>query len=292
MTKYENFKDKQDWLKARTKYITSTEVAALFGCERSGEYGKSYFELWHNKKDKTFEIDEGGNDARKGLYFEPAIAKWFSDIHGLGIEEFNEFAYDDDTRQGSSFDYEINYGLVDGVDLSGALMEIKTAKYSIYKEKWLNDMPPAYIEFQVQMQMKMCGADKAVIVLFVDGDFSPRHWIIKACPDTHKAIDIKCAEFWKSVDEGIEPEPDFDKDSDFVIGLNQDAEGVEEASEELVLLLEGYKAAKAREKAVASELKKAKARIFAATKAEVLMWDDCKATLKTNKNGTRVLNIK
>ena len=291
-TEYTIYETKKEWLQARTKCITSTEIAALFNCERSGQYGKSLFELWHEKKNQTFEYTEGGNDARKGLYFEPAIAKWFADIHELAIVPFDEFAFDPDTRQGASFDYQIIGGYIGETPMNDAVMEIKTAKYSIYKEKWIDDKPPAYIEFQVQMQLKLSGLKYGVIVLFVDGDFEPRHWIIEACPDIHKAIDIKCAEFWKSIDEGAEPEPDFSKDADFVIGLNQDAEGVEDASEEQINLALEYMSQKKVEKANQAALKSLKAQLFASTDAEVLKFDDTTVSMKQNKNGTRVLTIK
>ena len=291
-TELKEFTCKKEWLKARTGYLTSTEIAALFNAERSGQYGKSLFELWHEKKNKTFEYTEGGNDARKGLYFEPAIAKWFSDIHDLAIVPFRDFAFDDETRQGASFDYEILGGCIDDIDMSSAIMEIKTAKYSIYKEKWVNDMPPAYIDFQVQLQMKLAGRKRAVIVLFVDGEMSPRHWIVEACPVVHKAIDIKVAEFWKSIDDNVEPEPDFDKDSKFVISQHQESEGVEEASEDLIKMLEQYKSVKAGEKETTKCLASLRAQIFRSTDAELLTYDDEKISLATSKAGIRSLKFK
>jgi hypothetical protein len=291
-TQYTEFTCKKEWLKTRTGYLTSTEIAALFNAERSGQYGKSLFELWHDKKNKTFEYIEGGNDARKGLYFEPAIAKWFADIHDLAIVPFKDFAYDDETRQGASFDYEILGGCIGDINMANAIMEIKTAKYSIYKEKWVNDMPPAYIDFQVQDQMKIAGRKMAVIVLFVDGEMAPRYWIVEACPVVHEAIDIKVAEFWKSIDDNIEPEPDFDKDSKFVISQHQCSEGVEEATEEQIAILEKYKALNAQTKATTKEMTALKAKLFRSTDAEVLTYDDCKVGLKTSKTDVRALTFK
>ena len=44
---------KQDWLKARTEDITSTEVSALFGISPY----TTAFELWHRKHD-GFEVEK------------------------------------------------------------------------------------------------------------------------------------------------------------------------------------------------------------------------------------------
>lgn len=285
-------KDDKEWHVKRSKLITSTDICGLFECERSGEYGKSYFQLWHEKKNGYYEVKEGGGDAQKGNFFEPAIAKWFASIHDLLISEFNEFAHDDELRQGTSFDYQITAGHVDDINVASSIMEIKTASYQIYKEKWVNDMPPAYIDFQCRYQMKLTGIKKCVLVLFVDGDFAPRHWIIEACQIVERAIDIKVAEFWQSIEDNIEPEPNFDKDSDFVISQNQSSEGVEEATQEQILMLEEYKSLNAQTKELATGMRALKAHLFRSTTAECLTWDDQKAGMKTNKNGTRVLTFK
>lgn len=203
-----NIENKEHWLSLRTKDITSTDCAVLFGLSPY----KTIFELWHEKKSEISMNFTENNRMKWGSRLEAVIAEGIAQDKGWTVTPMKDYHRDEVNKIGSSFDYYI--------ENENAILEIKNVDSLVYKNKWTEFEAPTHIELQVQHQMLVSGLTKAYICAFVGGnDF---HVIERqANEDIHKAIVEKSKEFWKSIEDNIEPKIDFERDAEFLIALNQ-----------------------------------------------------------------------
>lgn len=201
ITKHDN---EAAWLEARKSDITSTEVAALFGCS---PYLTAY-ELFHRKTgaiDAAFEVNER---MEVGQVIEPAIAALASRRLGIELVPFKEYARIPEVRAGASFDYRSTSG-----DL---IVECKNVDGLEFKRKWLTEFDnieaPPHIELQVQAQMEVADVDRCVIAALVGGNELK---IIERERDREIGAMIlaKIADFWKRIADGNPPPPDFEQDA-------------------------------------------------------------------------------
>lgn len=244
-----------EWLDLKLDDVTSTEVGALFGLSPY----LTEFELFHYKSTRTspdFDI----NDRMKwGKRLEAVIAEGISEDLGLTVRPLKEYMRHSAVKgMGSSFDYAI-LGHQDGP----GLMEIKNVDSLVYRREWNDDEAPAHIETQVQHQMEVADANWCLIVCFCGGN---RPYVIRRERDREvgKVLCKRVEKFWKDIEVGKAPTPDFIKDAEFIISLHQSA-GVRqlEADENVMGMLAEYAHLTAEAKSY-SELKEAK-------KAEILL---------------------
>lgn len=213
------FTTEQAWLAERAKDITSTESAALFGLS---PYVTRY-ELWHRKRG-NLQTDFATNDRMLwGNRLEAAIAHGIADEQGWQIQPMKDYRRIEGERTGSSFDFEI-LNHPDGP----AHLEIKNVDYLAFRDGWLEHddgtvEAPAHIEMQVQHQMLVSGYERSFIGAFIGGN---RYVIIERLRDADviAAIRHRIRQFWRDVDDGIEPPPLMPEDAAAVIRLNQFAE--------------------------------------------------------------------
>ncbi len=245
----------EEWLKLRTRDITSTESAALFGMS---PYMTS-FELWHRKKQGNIVEIEPNERMRWGTRLQDSIAAGIAADEKWIVSRRAQYERLPEQRLGASFDFTI-LGLEDG----DGLLEIKNVDSLALRDGWIiedeNVEAPPHIEMQVQHQLLVSGLPYAYIGALVGGN---RSVLIKRkpAPDIIQSIVEETEKFWRSIDANKEPKPDFSKDSKFiaklytsvregrVVNMEKDAEVTE--------LVTAYKeAAKARDEAKAKLLVK------------------------------------
>lgn len=226
------------WLDLRTQVVTSTEVAALFD---QSPY-MTAFELWHRKAGKLDSSFQETERTRWGTRLQDAIALGVAEDNGWTVRRMDEFAMDRDLRMGSSFDF----CLTDGKsDAPAAILEVKNVDHWIAREGWIVERDgtedyieaPVHIEMQMQHQMLVSGVDRCHLAALVGGN---RILLSEREPDpvVQGAIKDAVAEFWASVDSGVAPEPNFDRDAEVVHRLYGYAESgkIAEASEKVAAL--------------------------------------------------------
>ena len=223
--------NKQAWLEERTKDITSTEIAALFGIS---PYLTEY-ELWHRKKNNLIVEIEENERMKWGKILEDSIAKGVAEEQGWTIRRMYEYGRIPELRIGSSFDFSIiekvpSNGDVPvepmGSSVNGSretgLLEIKNVDGLQFKKGWIVDgdnvEAPPHIELQVQHQLLVSGRAYAYIGALIGGN---NLILIKRepSPKIHEAIKQKAAEFWKSIDDNTPPPPNFQTDSSLITSL-------------------------------------------------------------------------
>lgn len=219
MTEIVPFTTEQAWLAERAKDVTSTESAALFGMSPY----MTHFELWHRKKNNLAAEFQTNDRMAWGNRLEAAIAHGIAEEQGWKVRPMKDYRRIAGERVGSSFDFEI-LNHPDGP----AHLEIKNVDYLAFKDGWIlhddgSAEAPEHIELQVQHQMMVSGYPRSFIGALIGGN---RGIVIERLRDEPviAAIRKRITEFWRTVDEGIEPQPVMPDDADAMIQLNQHAE--------------------------------------------------------------------
>jgi putative phage-type endonuclease len=204
-------RDEQHWLELRTKDLTSTDVAALFGLSPY----KTAFELFHEKREgKVVKI--APNERMKwGNRFESAIAHGVAEDNQWTVQPLKAYMRDPILRIGSSFDFEIT-----SLEHGKCILEIKNVDGIQYKRKWRDDgagaiEAPEHIELQIQHQMMVSGYNACALVAMVGGN-SPKITFRKFDADIGVAIARKAAAFWASIEANEPPSADYSRDADLI----------------------------------------------------------------------------
>lgn len=201
-------RDEQHWLQLRALDITSTEIAALFGVSPY----TTEFELWHRKHSGLAGEFEPNERITWGQRLQDAIAEGIAEDRYWSVRKMTEYVRDPEKRIGASFDYAIRDPL--------GILEIKNVDALVLREKWVIEggdvvEAPLHIELQVQHQLLLSGREVAFIGALVGGN---RVVLLerKADKAVHEAIVQKAARFWLSVEMGMAPSPDLERDSEFI----------------------------------------------------------------------------
>ncbi len=244
-------KDEQHWLKLRTKDITSTDVAALFGISPY----TTLFELWHRKKDGLVVDFEENERMKWGTRLQDAIAAGIAEDNGWEVRRMDEYIRGSALRVGSSFDFCIEEGMsivgsevVNGKNIpvskliEKGLLEIKNVDSLQFKQKWIENEngsleAPLHIEIQVQHQLLVSGYSFAYIGALVGGN---NLTLLKRERNENviDGIKQKVSAFWKSIDENKPPEPDFASDSSFInelYGYSEPGKFIDETDNAIIL---------------------------------------------------------
>ncbi|CAB4122430.1 YqaJ viral recombinase [uncultured Caudovirales phage] len=252
--------NQEHWLAMRKLDVTSTESAALFGMSPY----MTHFDLWHRKRTGVVPEFKTNDRMAWGNRLEAAIAYGIAEEQGWEVKPMKEYFRDPDARMGSSFDFVIT-NLGEPVHL-----EIKNVDYLAFRDGWIEHEDgsvegPEHIELQVQHQMAVSGFKRAFIGAFIGGN---RGVVIERLRDEDviAAIKAKVADFWRTVDAGIEPDPVMPGDAEVIIRLNQYAKPGKilsaDGDETLRDLLLDYKAAAKAEANAKEDKDVAKANIF------------------------------
>lgn len=252
--------NQEQWLELRKKDVTSTESAALFGMSPY----LTHFDLWHRKRTGIVPEFKTNDRMSWGNRLEAAIAHGIAEEQGWEVKPMKEYLRDPDLRMGSSFDFVIT-NLGEPVHL-----EIKNVDYLAFRDGWIEHEDgsieaPEHIEMQVQHQMGVSGFKRSFIGAFIGGN---RGVVIERLRDDDviAAIRAKVADFWRTVDAGLEPDPVMPGDAEVIIRLNQYAKPGKilsaDGDETLRDLLLEYKAAAKAEANAKEDKDVAKAKIF------------------------------
>lgn len=209
----------EEWLQLRAKNINSTEVSALFGLS---PYMTEY-ELWHQKKDAVVIRIEENERMKWGKRLQFSIAEGICEDSGWELFPMPEYTTLSGLNIGSSFDYLAACNK----EHMQAILEVKNVDGIAFKEGWKVDgenvEAPVHIELQVQHQLLVSGLKEAYIGALIGGN---KPVVIHRLADEKVQSEIlaKCVDFWKSIALGIEPKPDFQRDSEFIISRFQNSE--------------------------------------------------------------------
>lgn len=208
------FADEAAWLKAREKDVTSTDVAALFGCSPY----LTAFELFHRKAGNVEVTFSGNERTRWGNRLESAIAQGAAEELGLTVEPFKSYMRIAEARMGASFDFITTD--------RKTLIECKNVDGAQFAKTWLREgdviEAPAHIEIQIQAQMEVADIDRCFIAALVGGN---QLRTVERLRDREVGaiIRAKVEAFWADIAAGRAPAPDFQMDGHTIAKLYANA---------------------------------------------------------------------
>jgi len=215
---------REDWLNARRFDVTSTEIAALFGCSPY----LSAFELWHQKAGNITDEFEETERMRWGRRLQDVIAAGACEDNGWRGAPLTDYMRLPDHRIGSSFDWLIETGD------DTRLLEIKNVDVRAMRDGWLvvyetDDAAgyveaPPHIELQMQHEMLVSGYPTLTLAALVGGN-AVRLLHREADAAVHAAIIESVADFWRSIADGEPPKPDYYRDAPVIKRLHPSITG-------------------------------------------------------------------
>lgn len=213
-----------DWLALRRGNVGASEVAALFGVQPA--YAMSHWTLWQVKSGRMPEPEVEGDRPDAGLRFERAAAEWIAEGEGWTIGPIGYVQHPTVRGMGCSPDFRI---IGDGPAGDG-LLEVKWADWLIHKRQW-GDEPPQHVLLQLQAQLACTGMSWGAVGCIVGGN-ERRVYRYDRRPAIIAEIERRVAEFWRSIDEGREPEVDgSDSTARALATLYPDDDGEEEPAD-------------------------------------------------------------
>jgi len=201
--------DEAHWHEVRAKHIGGSEIAALFGLSTF----TSKWQLWMEKSGRIPPEDISSNKAvQAGTFLESGIASWAAHRWGMAVSKVADYYTADDTPgMGASFDF---------ITAEGHPVEIKWSSSFVshweYEGDTIIDAPEAYI-LQVQHQLACTDAEYGWLVGLIRDE--PRRMKIPRNDNIIGAIKGEVSAFWKSIEDGVEPEPDLNVDGDAIARL-------------------------------------------------------------------------
>lgn len=282
---------KAQWLRDRHPNINSTELGALFNISKYA----TEFTLYHDKRQSSPPWLDDTDRMRAGRFLEPSIAEFAANELGVQCIAFDEYYYDPEIRQGTSFDFMII--AESDHKLNGAILEIKNVDQYIFRSdesEWTDSCMPGYIEAQVQHQMKLSQINHTVVAALIGGN-DLKFYQREFDPKIAKNIDIVVKRFWQRVDNDDEPSPNYARDSDYILSMNKVLEeGVYDASGdgEFEEWCHTYHHLRKFSKEYDQRMKEIKAKITMTIGGNPhVIVDNWRLSFKANKNGVRSFRL-
>lgn len=240
---------REEWLRWRRQDVTASDVGCLFD---ANPY-KSQFELYAEKRGLL-----GGTREtpimRRGRLFQSAAIAALRDKYP-DAEELSVYLRDPDVRIGAT---------PDGV--AGTLaIETKVVAKPVF-EAWEEDPPLGY-QLQTATVAMLMGADAALLaVLAVDAYEADLHvFHMKRLQAAEERIIESVRQFWRNIEDDVEPPPDYRKDGEAIARMFRPREQVDaldlsgdnrlpEILTERVGLLAAVKASEERLDAIKAEI--------------------------------------
>lgn len=197
----------------RQNWIGASESAALFGVSPYA----TPFELWHQKAGNIPSPDLSDDErVMAGMFQEPAIAEWAAYKWKWPLNNVKEYrTHPSVQRMGCSLDFET----VDKHEPT----EIKNVDFSVFRDGDYivegDELVDAPAHFLIQVQHQLAcpppghdPAERGWLVICVGGNKLYRMSVFRHERMINR-IETGVVEFWRSIEAGIAPEPNFELDA-------------------------------------------------------------------------------
>jgi predicted phage-related endonuclease len=211
--------DRAQWLSWRKYDITASVVGAVFGLHPY----VSPLRLYVDKQGLVALPEQADSGPlRRGRILESAVAAAVEEQWPTWkLEKCNEYFRDDEIGLAATPDFFIH-----GDPRGLGVLQAKTAAPSVFEREWkIGDdgfiNPPMWITLQATVEMMLTGAVfGAVACLVVDPYKLPCHVVeIPRHEAAEKKIKLGVDQFWKDIEEGREPGPDYGLDRELLKSL-------------------------------------------------------------------------
>jgi predicted phage-related endonuclease len=201
---------REAWLALRSKDVTASRVAALWGLHPYCTAGELFAQVRGVDLPKpSGDLLERGNDLEAVV-----AAKVARENPTWKIEKAKHYYRNSVIRLGATPDYYVTCP-----ERGLGILQCKTVGAWQFKRSYAGgDSVPDWIKLQAIVEMMLTGATWGIIGVLVVGDFQYELHTFFVERDTSVELKITkgVAEFWRQVDQGIEPVFDFDRDADLI----------------------------------------------------------------------------
>lgn len=255
--------DRNQWLGWRHADVTASEAGALLG---EHEY-QTAFGLWASKSGHVIDSDCDNGALERGLELEPVAINVMRRRYPSWIIRYpvGEYYRDPKARLGATPDAFANDAERDGF----GIVQVKSVEASVFRRKWVDPEtgavePPLWIACQAILEAHLTGASWACVAVIVCSHTIQLHVIdIPLHAGIIDRLRAEAADFWRQVDAGRPPEPDWKRDGRLLERLyDPDGEEIDLSGDNRVVelvdrkgvLAEQAKAVEAEQKAIKAEL--------------------------------------
>lgn len=209
-------KDRSAWLAARGQDVTASQIGALFGAHDF----LTAFGLWAMKTGRVAAAEVESPAMERGRLLEPVAVQLLREKYPRWKITHNaaENVYfrDPAARLGATPDV-----LVKAPDRGPGVVQIKSVEASVFRRKWIDEdgnvEPPLWIALQATLEAFLTGGQWAAVAPLVIGHGLEMPLVdIPLVEGVVDAMKVRTAEFWQMVEEGREPQPDFDRDAGLI----------------------------------------------------------------------------
>ena len=213
----------EEWLAWRKSDITASNIGALFNCHPY----VTALRLYAEKRGAEFLVEDN-NAMRRGRWLEPAVGKAVEELRPKwALMPAGEYLRDFELRLGATPDFYItDANLIHAakddqfvIRNRRGVLEAKTVAPSVYARDWADgEHVPLYHILQATTAAMLADADFiAIAALLVDANnMDCVIHELERNPQAEERIKQAVAQFWRSVEDGREPDPDYSKDADVI----------------------------------------------------------------------------
>ena len=265
----------------RSKFIGSSEIAALFDCHPF----LSRWELWQRKAGNIDAPDlDNVERVQWGNWLEAGIAHGLAQMHGWSVAKADFIEHPKIQGMSATPDYWMfGHKIADT-----GILEIKNVDYLQWRD-WENNEPPLAYILQLQHQLACTGLNWGRIGYLVSGNTSGFNEY-QARPKIIKAIEDAVEQFWQSIRDNKPPKPDFMVDADLVSKLYKETAPGRfldlRGNNHLAVLCADYLSAAAEQSDAEKRKQAAKAEIFTLADTATEIWASGYTIKSTSCKGT------
>lgn len=214
-------RDSAAWHALRGRDVTASVAGALFGLH---PYVTRYG-LWARKTGRmpASDMDSENEAMRRGRLLEPVAVALLRERHPdwriTHTGERNVYYRDPAARIGATPDV-----VATAPGRGRGVVQIKSVEAGVYAREWApggaEPEAPEWIMLQASIEAHLIGARWAVVAPLVVSHTLELPLIeVPLMPEVIDAVKAAVAEFWRMVDAGEQPDPDFDRDGPTIDAL-------------------------------------------------------------------------
>lgn len=209
---------REQWLALRFADVTASVAPALFGVH---QYLTAY-ELWALKSGLLTEDPDETPSMRRGRLLEPVALELLREQHpAWRIEPGRVYLRDPALRLGATPD-----AFVACPERGLGVLQVKSVEPMVFRQKWRDAetgeiTPPLWIAVQAIVEARLTGAAWAAVApLRVGHGLDIEAIDIPLHAGLMTRLDAEVAAFWRAVESGQPPAPDFARDGAVIAALN------------------------------------------------------------------------
>lgn len=174
-------RSRRPWLAARRTGLGASETAVLLGLAPSW-WDATPFRLWRDKTSAVDPVDRAPNEpAEWGSVLEAPVARMVATRHpdlGKLMPTPGLLRHEERDPILATLDRLLVPRRRPDADPT-SLLEVKTTSERVYRGHWIDGVPPAHVQVQVQQQLAVTGFDHGYVAVLVGGQYMPDPYLIE-----------------------------------------------------------------------------------------------------------------